>query len=310
MVIVTYNRKDKLVNVLANIDKQSVAPSVVVIVDNHSTDGTDEILSKWAVKTKIKNIIHRTESNLGGSGGFSKGVELALKQDIDWMYLGDDDAYPNLDLIEKFSNFIKGQGESAKNIASVCATVDSPDGISLFHRRSIKKTFYKVEEIDSTKEDYKKDFFEINLFSFVGVFLNKTMVEKIGLPRSDFFIWYDDSEYSLRINKLGKNLCVPSLVVYHDSPTMEADELSWKTYYGFRNKFETNRLAIGKFRTSIFAKAKLAKFKHQYKKAKKANAENSRNKELLYYVLKDAIYDYKHHKFGISEKYKPGTKLM
>ena len=38
---------------------------------------------------------------------------------------------------------------------------------------------------------------------------------KIGLPEKDYFLWYDDSEYSLRLSAYGGICCVPEAVLDH-----------------------------------------------------------------------------------------------
>jgi GT2 family glycosyltransferase len=39
-VVVTYNRKDCLINCLNAIRLQTLPPDIMYIIDNHSTDGT------------------------------------------------------------------------------------------------------------------------------------------------------------------------------------------------------------------------------------------------------------------------------
>ena len=94
-VIVTYNRLEKLKKALKCYETQTMLPKYLVIVNNCSTDGTKDYLNEWLKETSfIKKIVINTESNLGGSGGFYIGQKKALELDVDWIYLADDDAYP------------------------------------------------------------------------------------------------------------------------------------------------------------------------------------------------------------------------
>ena len=43
-VVVTWNRRDLLVECLAAIDAQTLRPTEIVVVDNASTDGTTDLL--------------------------------------------------------------------------------------------------------------------------------------------------------------------------------------------------------------------------------------------------------------------------
>ena len=41
------------------------------------------------------------------------------------------------------------------------------------------------------------------MIPFNGVLVTRELVERIGLPREEFFIWGDDHEYRLRAERAG-----------------------------------------------------------------------------------------------------------
>ena len=43
-IVVTYNRKECLLNCLEAIRRQTLPPDIIYIIDNHSTDGTSDLL--------------------------------------------------------------------------------------------------------------------------------------------------------------------------------------------------------------------------------------------------------------------------
>ena len=47
VVLVTYNRKEKLIKALKSYDNQSYKMKFVLVVNNASTDGTKEYLELW-----------------------------------------------------------------------------------------------------------------------------------------------------------------------------------------------------------------------------------------------------------------------
>lgn len=89
-VIVTYNRKELLSQNIEMLLKQTITFDSIIIVDNCSDDGTYEYLKKcgW---TKAPFIYLRTETNIGGAGGFYTGVKAAYEAGADWIVLMDDD---------------------------------------------------------------------------------------------------------------------------------------------------------------------------------------------------------------------------
>ncbi len=102
VVLCTYNRLDGLKIALQKYENKTVQPDFIVIVNNASSDGTRECLGVWKEKkAPFKKIIIHNEKNTGGSGGFSRGVEEALNLDCDYMFLADDDAYAEPQVLEE-----------------------------------------------------------------------------------------------------------------------------------------------------------------------------------------------------------------
>src|SRR5215471_20432657 len=89
-VVVTYNRRDLLLESLAAVLAQTRAPDKVIVVDNASQDGTAA-----AVREKFP-AVHLAElrRNSGGAGGFAGGMALALADGADLIWLMDDDTVP------------------------------------------------------------------------------------------------------------------------------------------------------------------------------------------------------------------------
>ena len=50
VVVVTYNRLEKLKKALACYENQTLSFRSIIIVDNHSSDGTYEYLEEWKSK--------------------------------------------------------------------------------------------------------------------------------------------------------------------------------------------------------------------------------------------------------------------
>mgnify|MGYP001167931735 CR=1 FL=1 len=71
-IIVTHNRLKELKNCLQYIDKQIKKPDKILVVNNNSSDGTEDFLI-------LNNIDHINSSkNIGSAGGWNIGVEYAL----------------------------------------------------------------------------------------------------------------------------------------------------------------------------------------------------------------------------------------
>lgn len=261
-VVVTYNRLEKLKKCLASYDEQIYQPQFLIVVNNCSTDGTYDFLEKWKEDKSTgayKKIIIHVPTNLGGSGGFVSGMKIALNLDIDWIWLADDDAYLNASCYKNMMDYYNNLSyEKALETVSLCSMVINKNGLSILHRRRLQKNWLSAKEIPLREEDYDEFGVPIDFFSFVGTMIKKDVVSSIGFPREDYFILFDDTEYSLRVREKGEITCIPSATIFHDSQENIINRNSWKNYYMFRNKlytykyYFTKRYFIAEYIRTIF----------------------------------------------------------
>lgn len=248
IVIVTYNRLEKLKHTLECYENQTKAFRNLIIIDNCSTDGTKEFLEEYCSKKHdvFSTVLITAEENLGGSGGFYLGEKKAMELNADWVMVADDDAYAYPNMVENFYDFTSKH--DTENISALCAAVHNMDGTICTHHRSNlvldKKDgslfFQDKKLIDSDINDYNKDFFPISIITYVGSFLNVKALKKIGIVNPKYFIYYDDCEHSIRLSKYGDILVVPSINITHDNEkgiaTYTNALVTWREYYIKRNE--------------------------------------------------------------------------
>lgn len=248
-VVVTFNRKELLLECLDALFNQTYKLSKIYLIDNNSSDGTYELLEQNGYLQNPALVYERLDENLGGAGGFSYGLQKAYQNGHDFYYLLDDDAEPKNDAIEKLVPFLD-QGHAA--FAS-----------AVYSNFDLKETnyrgdfdfcdFYPVLHKPLPLGEYTKESIEIDMASFVGFLVSHHAVKQIGFPRSEFFIHYDDTEYSIRIAQLSKILLIPKSVIYHKEKRQE--EKIQKSFLWFKkNRIRYDKLWIKYFgkRNSIY----------------------------------------------------------
>lgn len=295
VVIVTYNRRNDIEKTLSLYEQQTISPLFLLVVNNKSTDGTEEFLNDWALKPgKFDRIVITTERNLGGSGGFRRGMDEALRHDeCNWILLADDDAFPHTDVLQKISEFAEKNESLVERCSAICGMVDATDHIAIGHRCRIKKTALGLMESPVPADEYGKEWFEADMFSYIGVCIRKSALEKAGPTRDDFFIYADDYEHSMRIGKEGKIICVPSVVFCHQDNNPYSREASWRDYYATRNILIAYKEHFGN------------KAFHLRALKRRLTALRSLNPQKIK-VFSTAIKDAKEGKTGIHPIYKPG----
>ena len=110
-VIVTYNRKALLEECLEAVASQALLPDKVLVVDNHSTDGTPELFSdfkRWGV-LEDRIIVYRTVENIGCAGGLYVGIAKAMENGADAIWIMDDDTIPNEHTLENLVTSLAGR---------------------------------------------------------------------------------------------------------------------------------------------------------------------------------------------------------
>lgn len=294
VVIVTYNRIELLKKALVSYEIQEKKPKYVLVVNNNSNDGTKEFLTKWKQDNEgMDKYVLQLEANIGGSGGFHKGLEMAMKLDAEWIWVGDDDAFPEKDAFLKAEENLKV--ENNENIVAICGKVLNCGKIDLPHRRRIKKELLDVKEISVDANEYLKKSFYLDEFSYVGTMMKKEVLKEVGITKEDYFIYYDDTEHSLRIREKGDIVCFPNIVINHNVGEV-GKNINWKNYYGYRNLLDVYRKHFDR-RYYIYRKNKFRIISIIMKDRKHAK------------VIRDAIRDCERRNFGVSINYKPGAKL-
>ena len=198
-IVVTYNRKELLKKCIEKLKSQTVSLDILVI-DNASTDGTNELFYKEVDGLHYFN----TGSNLGGAGGFYFGIKKAVEFGFKYLWILDDDTMPTENALEMFLQKDKELNGEYGFLTSKVLWKD--ESICAMNVQKITK-WRQLK--DCSKEQ------TVQYASFVSLFMKSDTVEKVGLPYKEFFIWADDWEYTRRISKTKKCYFIPQSVVHH-----------------------------------------------------------------------------------------------
>ena len=301
VVLVTFNRLEKLKVSLKCYEKQTYFPKYVIVVNNNSNDGTKEYLESWKKKkAKFEKIVLNLPKNIGGSGGFHEGLKASLKKDAEWVWVSDDDAFPKENCFKIAKDYLSQNDTS--QISAVCGKVLNRGKIDLTHRRKIKKCLLFPLQIISRKSNYNKDYFDIQLFSYVGSFISKNKMLEVGITKKDYFIYNDDSEHSYRLSKVGRIVCLPSMEIIHDGPVVMArDGVNWKFYYSIRNVLD---MIKSNFEKRYYITYRLyVRMKYFF-----IISLLYKHKKEGFMILSKAIQDANNNVSGLDKIYKPGWK--
>ena len=218
-IIVTYNRKEKLHRCIrAVLAQDSELLPDIFIVDNNSSDGTEEEVRKLSSEVPGRIIYENLRHNSGGAGGFCYGVRKAAEAGYDYLWLMDDDCIPHTDALDELMKYDSlHQGEYGFLSSRVLWT----DG-SLCEMNVQRESVFR--DISASKLIVGCPPAEVAMASFVSLFIPVDIVYEVGLPIREFFIWTDDWEYTRRISLRYPCYVIPSsTVVHHTGKNTGAD---------------------------------------------------------------------------------------
>ena len=241
-VVATFNRKAVLTACLTALLSQSRPLDEIILIDNASTDGTEEL-----VKVEFSQVTYvKLSENIGSAGGFGEGIRLAYEKGHDWIWVMDDDGVPLADALEKLAS---SPAMLVDKVYALSSMVLQRDGRILLWCRNLFD-FRKLKETPVDAGRYRDEYFEVDTTGWVGALVSRRAVKDVGLPLKDLFIYFDDCEYSLRMRRKGIILTVPASKVFHSSgpldpgtgkPTKWLRPSGWKQYYVTRNHIYTYR---------------------------------------------------------------------
>ncbi len=213
-IIVTYNRKELLKESIEALMEQNYKNCKILVIDNNSTDGTKDYIQKLIDEKKI--IYKNTNKNIGGAGGFNYGIKEAYKIGCDFMWLMDDDCIVHKDTLTKLIDAdSKLNGEYGFLSSKV-----------LWKNNQICKMNIPKKNFHTWQKNFDRPIQKIAMASFVSLFLKTKVVEKIGLPIKEFFIWTDDWEYTRRISRKYNCYYVTNSIVTHKSQKNEGADIA------------------------------------------------------------------------------------
>jgi len=221
-VVVTYNRQSLLSECITALRNQTRKPDAILVVNNGSTDNTEQWLKEQS------DLLFINQKNLGGAGGFSTAIQTGYKTGYEWIWCMDDDGAPKEDALEKL---LAVDSHELKLLN--CAVINKDD----------KKSFVWNTGGHKSLDEVKGTIIEGIGHPFNGTFINRRIVERVGVPKAKFFLWGDETEYYYRIVKENNiPVCtVADSIHYHPAATFSFKQdwdykSAWKMYFYIRNR--------------------------------------------------------------------------
>jgi len=230
----TWNQKADVLECLGTLTKLDYPNYEIVVIDNGSTDGTFESVQRQFPQVHIV----RNSENLGCAEGVNGEIRYALQAGADYLFIIANDATVEPSTLSELIRV----AERDPKIGMVHPKVyyyDRPNRI--WYARGAKIDWFRgrffgfvqnVEDDGSFDEECAADFFPGG-FTLVRM----EAVKKVGFLDPDYFIFLDDSDWSLRIHQAGyEGRYAPRARAWHKPSSSVGMESESFYYYRTRNR--------------------------------------------------------------------------
>lgn len=175
--ILSFNRREELSFILTKVFDQDYKNIEVIVVDNASSDGTQEMLRKEFPNVRLIEL----KENVG-IAGWNKGFEAAKGE---YVLVLDDDSYPEIDTLEAGIQHFR----TNDNIAVI--------GFTIFN------SYYNL--IENIEEYYSSNGRITEVLGFIGcgALIRRKVFIDLGGYEKLMFLYYNELEFSIRARNAG-----------------------------------------------------------------------------------------------------------
>ncbi len=234
IVILNYNGKKFLKNCLLSVSKTDYKNFEVIVVDNGSTDGSDELALNELGLLNIRLV--KNCKNLGFAEGNNVGVRYSKGEYI--VFLNNDtEIDPNWlkNLIGIMESDPKIGVAQSNLLQSDRKTIDSTGDFMDYYANAVLRGHGEKAQVQSIQSNNTGEIFSARGAAMV---VRKQVFEAVGCFDASFFMMFEDVDLSWRVRLYGlKVVFVPQSVVYHfgSATRKNFQSLSKSCYYTTRN---------------------------------------------------------------------------
>ncbi len=238
-VTVAYNDAQVLPRQVEALLRQTRPLQEIVVVDNASADGTCALLAKRYPQVTVLPMAE----NLGVGGAVGVGLNYAaLEKRHDWVLTFDADSAPDNGTLEALVEGIESLADTECKVGMVAPLcVHRETGICY------PPLFWRDGFVKPSAEMIRRPVWFADLVMGSGCMVRREVVERVGVPRPDFFMYFLDYEYCLRVRSHGYKIAIITrsqlahevgkarLVRLPGYSALWPDHAPWHEYYMSRN---------------------------------------------------------------------------
>ena len=216
IIIVNWKQYELTKSCLFSLKKINCDNHQIILIDNESNQ--KELKS---IENQFENIVtFSNETNLGFTGANNIGIKYAVKNEFEYVMLINNDT----EVDKNFINPLIDSLDKNKNLGAVQPLIlNFSKTKKVWNAGGFLNKFFGYSYVNKSPKEIKKN---IDWITGCCFFVRAEVVKKIGLLDDDFFAYYEDIDWSIRIKNAGYDLAfIKSSIIYHHGSKSSQNEL-------------------------------------------------------------------------------------
>lgn len=233
-VIVNWNLQDDTLACIASLLEAGSSPENIVVVDNHSTDGSiNALLEKYGHSI---NLIEN-DKNLGYAAGLNIGISHAMSQGAQWVFVLNNDTIVDPLFYEELDHAIQSEPND---------TIFGPLILNYYHPEQIwflgdkllpGLLFTRSVARGSSSAIQLPAVISVDFITGCAMVINRQVFEKIGLFSTEYFMYAEDVDFCWRANLAGFHIAsITRAKMWHKISASSRQDRPLSRYWRTRNQ--------------------------------------------------------------------------
>jgi len=231
-IILNTNRREDTIACLDSLEQSTYKKIKTIVLDNDSSDGSFE-----AIRSSFPSVqIVQLKENLGYAGNNNVGVQAALDQGANWVFVLNEDTILAPDCLAHMVT-VAERDPKIGIIGPMVYHYDEPNIIQTAGGQLGR--FWDGSHLAHNEPDlgqYEQPY-PVDWISGCAILVKREVIEQLGSLDERFFYYWEETEWCLRAREGGWSIfLVPKAKLWHKGVQRDYQPSPSVTYYNTRNR--------------------------------------------------------------------------
>ncbi|SFS38901.1 DUF1972 domain-containing protein [Paenibacillus sp. 453mf] len=241
IILVNYNGYEDTLSCIDSLMEMSYLNKKIYLVDNCSPDHSGKKLQEYYSSYSTSTIeVILLNYNSGFSGGNNPAIKMAMSEGCEFIWLLNNDTIVDKNALRNLSLTL----DKNPNVGMVGSKIYFYESNKIWYAgggiNKLALISHRGADVEDTKGYLYNNSCITDYITGCSLLTRATLIEEIGLLDEDFFLYYEDTEYSVRARRAGwKLLYEPNSILWHKVSASTGsnfrDHAPILDYYDIRN---------------------------------------------------------------------------